>query len=865
MHPENWHKIETIFYATLPLPRAEWDGFVARQCDGNTALYEQVISLLEQDEGETLEILEHSLFEIGAKVIESEDELPVGERLGSFEIKKCLGRGGMGTVYLADDLRLGRPVALKVLPSAIVENSFSISRFRREARTASNIFHPNIAHIYEFGELAGRYFIAMEYVPGRTLRQIIADGPVDPALSIDYAKQLAAALSAAHRTGAVHRDIKPENVVVSDDGLVKILDFGLAKAVSPDLSGEHDSRVSIPGLIMGTTAYMSPEQLRGDNVAESSDVWSFGIVLHEMLAGMRPFFGETQQDLKVAILTEDPAPLPKASKGVVSPLSRVIEKCLDKDPAKRYPTGKELVDDLRTLEGVGFPADGSPAPFWRRYAIAAAAVLLVVIIGAGVTYRLWGPAEKSSAADSSAANGQIKSLAILPFVNESGEESRDFLADGMSEFLINRISEIPDLTVKARSSVFHYKGRPIDVSEVARDLAVQSVLIGRIAEEGENIRLSLSLVDAATGNQVWGKQYVRNAAEVVGLQQDIARDLSKQLYDQLPPADQQKVAETFTTNHKAYNCYLTGRYHWNKRTAADLKKSIGYFESALQHDPRYVMAYSGLADSYALAPGYGFGSPKDMFPKAKSAALKALEMDGDLAEANTTLAFILFNYEWNFSESEDRFRRAIALNPNYATAYHWYGNANLLALRRFDESIEALQHAQRLDPLSLAINSDLGTSYLYAGRLDEAIAQFNQTLEMDGNFYYARVYLSRAYLLKGEYEKALAELEKIASHDDARIPMLRAHIYARMGKPVEARRQIDALKALKKKLYVSEFDFALASAALGDSDAAFAHLQKAFQERDGNLIYLDADPLMANLRNDARFFDLLMQIGLAQP
>ncbi len=839
---------------------------MASECRGNRGLYDQVLSLLNEDEDGAIDILEDSLFEVGARVIEQEDELAAGDRLGSFQIQQTLGKGGMGTVYLAQDQRLDRPVALKVLPATIVENSFSVSRFRREARTASNIFHPNIAHVYEFGEVEGRYFIVMEYVPGQTLRQIIDNGGVDIDTAVDYAKQLAAALSAAHRSGTMHRDVKPENIIVSIDGLIKVLDFGLAKAVHSDLAN-YDSKVSIPGLIMGTTSYMSPEQLRGTAIDESTDVWSLGIVLYEMVSGRRPFQGETQQDIKAAVLTEEPPALAESKELIVSKhLSDIVAKCLRKDPAERYADGTELLDALRELEKTGVDASVSSGLALKRYAAAAAVIIVVLAGGFGSWY--WMTQGGTNTTPTNVAT--VTSLAIMPFINESGNSTRDFLADGMTEFLINRISELPGLTVKARSSVFKYKGKQIDVSEVGKDLSVQSVLLGSFAENDGMIRLNLNLIDVGTRQPYWTQQYERNSDEIIDLQQEIARDLAKHLSPNFPANAEKRVSKTFTTNHKAYNAYLSGRFHWNKRTGSDIEKSIEYYETALKFDPNYALAYCGLADSYVLLPGYAGKPPSESFPKAKTAALKALEIDPDLAEAHTTLSYVLFSYEWNFPDSEKELLLAIQLNPNYATAYHWYGNANLLALRRFDESIEALQHARRLDPLSLIINADLATSYLYAGRTDEAIAHFHQTLESDGNFQYARIYLGRAYLLKGEYEKALEQLKKAESlqiaarsKPDARIPMLRSRIYAQSGNRAEALRQLTALIDLRKIRYVSNFDLALAYTGLGDFENAFQAIEKGIENHDGNLVYLAADPLTEPLRSDPRFNVLVSKIGLA--
>ena len=844
MQPEQWQKIETVFFAALPMPRSEWDAFVSDECDGDVELSGRILALLNEDEDSTLDLLNNSFFELGARIITAEDDLLEGHELGHYRIERMLGRGGMGTVYLAEDTRLGRFVALKVLPTAFIDGSFAVKRFHREARAASQINNENVAHIYEFGDIDGRYFMAMEYVAGHTLRELIKDGSLDREKIANYATQAANALAAAHQTSVIHRDIKPENIAIRNDGVVKVLDFGLAQQ-----KATLDNPGSLSGILMGTTSYMSPEQVRAQDLDERTDIWSLGVVIYEMLTGKRPFQGETPTELHAAILADE-LPHTKLDERD-NRLYKIAEKCLQKERSERYLTTESLVNDLRSITSGG--GSRKKKLWWTGTAVLAA------VIAAGVL-GLWlfgiGTPGTVSAKP-------IESVAVLPFVNDSGTPDKEYLADGITETLASSISQIPSLTVKARSSVFKYKGRQFDAVSAGRDLSVQAVLLGRVAESNGQLALNLSLVDVASGKQIWAREYARPASELPNLQKQVALDVSAELNRRLSGADAQKVARVYTTNPEAFDDYLYGRFYWNKRTGKDMKKSIDYFKKALEIDPDFALAYAGLADSQVLMSSYGGVSPSESFPKAKAYALKALQLDDSLAQAHTTLSYILFNYDWNFEESDKQMARALELNPNYATAYHWYGNGLLLATGRFDESIEAMKHARRLDPLSLIINADLGTSYLYALRLDEAIDQFKNTLEMDGNFYYAHLYLGRAYLLRGDYQQALDELDEAARlEDDPRIFMLRSRVYAKMGRRPDALRMLKALKMQDETEYISNFDYAVVYSGLGDNDRAFEYLEKGYRAHDGNLVYVKVDPLFADLRTDPRYIGLARRIGL---
>jgi TolB-like protein/Flp pilus assembly protein TadD len=457
----------------------------------------------------------------------------------------------------------------------------------------------------------------------------------------------------------------------------------------------------------------------------------------------------------------------------------------------------------------------------------------------------------------------IKTIAVLPFRNESNNQENEYLSDGVTESIINRLGQLPNLSVKARGSVFQYKGKVISPQDASRELSVQALLLGRIIEYGNNLTITLELVDGITGQQIWGNQYKRTASSLISLQNEIMRDVLTKLQTRLSVTEKEKLDKRYTENVEAYQLYLKGRYYWNKRTASDLRKSTEYFKQAITLDPSFALAYSGLADSYVLFSGYGVATPEESFPEAKESAKKALELDETVAEAHAALGYTLFNYEWNFEESEKHMKRALELNPNYATAHNWYGNANLLAAGRFDEAIETLNKAQKINPLSPITNADLGNSYLFARQIDKAVEQFQKTVEMDGNFYYARAYLGRAYMMKGLFDEAQLELQKAQSlSDDPRILMLMVCNYSKMGSKDKALSVLDQMKDISKKRYVSSYYFALAYTALGKKDEAFKWLEKAYLEREGRMTLIKVDPLLDDLRSDSRFTELMQRVGL---
>ncbi|HXI89366.1 MAG TPA: FlgO family outer membrane protein [Blastocatellia bacterium] len=841
-------------------------------------------------------------------------ELSANATLSHYRIVSKIGVGGMGEVYLAEDTHLERQVALKVLRAEIAEDEERVRRFIQEAKAASALNHPNILTVYEIGHLENSRYIATELIKGETLRDRLRGGPLPLRETLDVALQVAAALNAAHEAGIVHRDIKPENIMLRDDGLAKVLDFGLAKLTekkSETISSEDVTRVHVktsPGLVMGTVAYMSPEQARGKEIDSRSDIWSLGVVIYEMLTRRTPFAEETTSDAIAAILTRDPAPLEAETP---SELQRIIRKALQKKADERYQTVKDFLLDVRNLKrelefseelersqipasarssnvsagslsesatfvvppsgGAGFtlakgPPEGgttnvSSAEYLvsqisgHKRGVAVGLIILMAAIGLG----FWLLGNRATAAK------QIESIAVMPFVNEGGNADVEYLSDGMTETLISSLSQLPNLNVKARSSVFRYKGKEVDLQKIAQDLKVQAVLTGRVMQRGDQLMLSLELVDTRTENAIWSEQYNRKQTDLVTLQSEIARDVSSKLRLKLSGTDERKLVKSYTANPEAYQFYLKGRFSWNKRTADELKQAVEYYKQAVEKDPGYALAYSGLAETYVLFSPYSVALPKDSFPQARAAALRALELDDSLAEAHAALGLYLTTFERNRSGAEKELRRAIELNPNYATAHHWLGLEILAPSKRFDEALAELRRAEELDPLSSVIVTEVGGCLLYARRYDEAIAQFKHSLTLDPKFYYAHVYLGWAFNARGMYREAIEEYRKaLELNDDPTTKAFLALSLAKSGQRGDAIKLGDQLKLESPHRYVPSYCFALIHLALGERDEAFQWLEKDIEERSSWPVVYAVVPELDELRDDPRFKEMLKRLNLPE-
>ncbi len=750
----------------------------------------------------------------------------------------------MGAVYLAQDTRLEREVALKVLHREAAGDPDRRRRFVQEARAASALNHPNILTVYEIGQLGDVHFIATELIRGKTLRERLHAGALPVAEAVDIAAQVATALCAAHEAGIVHRDVKPENVMIRDDGIVKVLDFGLAKlAEAQPVEPEAETalgRLTRAGTLLGTVAYMSPEQARGRELDARSDVFSLGVVLYELLTGRPPFGGETASHIIVAILEREPAPLAESRGVLPSGLEAIVGRALAKKRSERYQTASALLQELQALrkrlESLAGAEAPPPPPSARRSGVPA--------VDSG---------ERRNA------------IAVLPFANMSAEADNEYFCDGLAEELLNALSRIPGLKVAARTSAFSFKGRSTSVSEIGRSLGVGTVLQGSVRKAGRRLRVSVQLIDAVQGFQMWSERYDRELADVFEVQDEIALRVVEALRHRLLAAGELPAPKRGTADVLAYELYLKGRFCWSQRTPGSLRQAAEFYGQAIARDPGYALAHAGLAECYALYSWLSVTPPHATMPKAKQAAERALELDESLAEAHAALGVYLSFYAWDQPASERALLRAIELNPGYATAHHWLGNIPLLAMGRHDESLAALERARVLEPLSPIIGADLGVTLLHARRYDDAVARFRATLELDPKFYVARYHLGATCHAQGRMDAAIAEYQAaLQAEDDPWVKALLARSLAAASRADEASRLRDRLHAEAERRYVPNVALAVADAALGELDRAFAWLEKDLEERSLYPPFYAVDPVFDEVRGDLRFAALVARIEAAR-
>ena len=829
--------------------------------------------------------------------------------IAHYRILKRLGKGGMGEVFLGEDTKQhGRKVALKVLPPELTKHESRVRRFQQEARAILAVNHPNILTIFEIGETDTTFYIATEFIEGETLRQCLWRDPVkvDEALGIGI--QVAMALEAAHAAGIVHRDVKPENIMLRHDGFVrdrfvKVLDFGLAKLTEREAPATDPEAVTMaishtnPGAVVGTTGYMSPEQAQGEPIDPRSDIFSLGVVLYEMVAGHAPFAGPTDSHVRVSIIDHDPAPLTSQAPEVPRHLERIVSKALAKDKAKRYQTVTDLKLDLEQLrEELHFtnpelrsntqansatdPTKFLPTEVSRQVVTTTQAIDTTPL----TTEKIGGMGRRKTAAFAmlaiipaalivaiylySSSSRPIDSVAVLPFVNDSNDPTAEYLSDGIAESITRSLSQLPNLRVMSRNAVFLFKGKNMDPQEVGRNLKVGAVLAGRLVKQGDRLIIKTELIAVSDGSQLWGAEYDNSLSDIFSVQEEISRKISEKLRVRLTGEDEEKLAKRYTKDAEAYGLYLKGRYFWNKRDEAGLRNGIKYFREAEEKDPTYALAYSGLADSYALLSDIGVVKPSDEMLKAKAAAQKAVDIDPTLAEAYTSRAFVKLAYDWDWLGAEADFKKALELNPKYPTAHQWYASY-LMQMGKFEPAKKEIEQAHQLDPLSPIISSNLGHYAYYEHRYDYAIENCNKTLEMVPDFWVAHHYRGLANTMKGMYEPAISEFRDLIGspgegplkegtvEKDPEVAASLAFAYAGAGKRNEAEAILERFKTLQQKRYVSPLYFAIAYSGLNDHDQAIDYLNKAYESRHPGLVLIRIDPLFDRLRSDDRFKQLV--------
>jgi serine/threonine-protein kinase len=888
MNSERWTKVKSLFDAVVDLGPADRDRFLDRECESDLDLRTEVEKLLSASR-EADEFLEQpASSHVASAILEPKGMLAAGDRFAHYKIVRLIGVGGMGEVYLAEDEKLDRRVAIKILSEQFGKNDSHLQRFIREAKAASSLNHPNILVIHEISIGEDANFIVSEFVEGRTLRELIGTSELTVDTVLDVAVQVASALAAAHGAGIVHRDIKPENIVVRPDGYVKVLDFGLAKLLKPqNLFADETDKTAIQnptghGVIMGTVSYMSPEQARGAPVDERTDIFSLGVVVYEMLSGSTPFKGGSMSETFANLINREPTPLTLSGSSVAKELQRIVSKMLRKEKGERYRNGKDLLADLKQLKQNAAPNEnvgGAYAPGTNNSTvllpnltkenpdsdttlrtanknswIRSAAFALLAVVALGTAFYFYNTRQ-------AAVSNERRALAVLPFTNASQDASAEYLADGVSESIINNLSQLSGLKVMSRNSSFRFKNDQSDTRTIASLLNVDALVTGDIKQIGDKLVINVRLINAADESQIWGNQYVRTMTDVIAAQNEIAEAVAQNLKVKLTPSDTASLSKRYTDNAEAYQLYLRGRFHVFKLLPDEIRHGIGYFQQAIDLDPNYALAYAGIADAYR---SLGIGSevsPVESFARSKAAANRAIAIDDTLSDGHAALGMSMFWGDWDWTGAETQFRRAIELNPNDVNAHLFY--AHLLSnTGRHAEALGEVKLARELDPLFPFAGALEGQFLFHAGKADEALDRLQKTFELAPNFWIPHLFASVVYLQKEKYEDALAEARKARELSTASTLALGVQSYAlaKMGNRQGAENVLREMLEIHKARGMPATHLALAYNGLGDTEKALEWLEKGYAEHDPKMAFLKVDSKWNNLRSSPRFIDLMKRM-----
>ncbi len=921
MTPERWKQVDRLMQDALDRGPAERAAFLAEACGGDDELRREVESLIGFHE-RAENFIETPPAEVAADWL-AVKELRSGQTIGHYQLTRQIGRGGMGEVYLALDARLERQVALKLLPPHFTRDAERVRRFRQEARAVSTLNHPNIITIHEIGEAATEsgsvHFIATEFIEGRTLREMIRDGGMKPTEALEVAIQAAGALSAAHAAGITHRDIKPENIMLRPDGYVKVLDFGLAKLGAGNRESGIENRESgmrgqvasphsppptphsqfstDPGVVPGTVSYMSPEQALGLEIDPRSDIFSLGVVLYELITSRRPFAGEMVADVIAALIGQEPPPLTRSDCGLTDELQRLVSRMLAKDRSERYQTADELrhalkslkkelakVEDFSTREFSGLSLlarrfiRGGANKDYKTASFRVGAGRLTSSISLIINRSLRSPMRATLALAALAAvitGGilgrqslfrrvtRVDSIAVLPFKPLLADSRDEALELGLADTLITRLSSLKNVTVRPLSAVRRYTALDQDPVAAGRELKAQAVLEGSIQKVGDKVRVTARLISVADGGALWTRQFDERWTDIFAVQDAISQRVADDLMTPLTGEERNELARNYTTDSEAYRLYMEGRYQWGKRTGAGMRKAVESFQLAIGRDPNYALAYVGMADAYATLGSYHLLPSHEALPLAKDAAMRALSIDQNLAEAHASMGKILTDYYWDWEQAEREFLLAIKLKPNYANSRHWY-SALLTSQGRYDEALSEANRALELDYLSPVTGTQVGQVLYRARRYDQAIAALRKTLDLEPNFTAAHYYLGQCHLMRGNHDEAMAEFERaleIAPKTPDFIAMI-GYTHAVARRRDQARRCLAELDELSLGRYVPPFCYATIHAALGEPDLAFKWMEKSHEDRDPRVRTLKTDPLFDVLLADPRFAELIRRAGL---